>query len=324
MSQKELLLVDDETRILRALKAIFRSEYKVHATTDCQEALHILRTKKINTIISDQRMPEMRGVDLLHKVKSISPNTMRLLLTGYSDIASTLDAINKGEVYRFVTKPWGVTEIRKVISEAMDISEKLYKENPTLVESLDVKEANDVTVKEGIKVNIHSDILVLDEQKTVIDLMNEMFSEQANIHYASSIENATKIFTKKPIQVVIVNIPIGKKEYLAFLKIIKKSYPSIVTVAVMSENNAEDIINLINEGQVYRYLPISMPVGRTRLSIQSAINYAAKINKNPVLARKHQVEIDTSTNIISDDNKSTIIKSMLLLKKRIFSWRAAS
>lgn len=320
MSQKELLLVDDEARILRALKAIFRSEYKVHTTTNCQEALQILHTKRINTIISDQRMPEMRGVDLLDKVKFISPNTMRLLLTGYSDITSTLDAINKGEVYRFITKPWDVVEIRKIIADAMDISERLYKEAPSKVEP---KQAEKMLFEKDITIQVRADILLLDEQKTIVDVINGMFSEKQNIHSVASIGDASQIFEENPIQVVIVNIAAGKKEYLAFLKLIKKSYPSIVTVAVMAENNADEIINLINEGQIYRYLPLSLPVGRTKLSIQSAINYAAKINANPVLAARHQVEVDRSTNVMAEDSKNTIIKSMLLLKKRFFSWSVA-
>jgi len=82
---------DDKTIIT----AVFRSGYQVRTTTDCQEALRILQAEQVNTIISDQRMPEMRGVDLLYQARKISPNTMRLLLTGYSDIPSILDAINQ-------------------------------------------------------------------------------------------------------------------------------------------------------------------------------------------------------------------------------------
>jgi len=130
MSGKVLLIVDDESRVLRSLKAIFRSGYQVRTTTNCLEALQILKNEKINTIISDQRMPEMRGVDLLHQARQISPNTMRLLLTGYSDASSTRDAINEGEVYRYITKPWGQDEIQSVVADAMKISQNLFRVDP--------------------------------------------------------------------------------------------------------------------------------------------------------------------------------------------------
>jgi response regulator RpfG family c-di-GMP phosphodiesterase len=112
MTKETLLIVDDESRILRSLRAVFRAGYQVRTTTDCKEALQILKIEQVSAIISDQRMPEMRGVDLLNQARQISPNTMRLLMTGYSDVSSILDAINQGEVYRYITKPWGAKTLR--------------------------------------------------------------------------------------------------------------------------------------------------------------------------------------------------------------------
>jgi DNA-binding NtrC family response regulator len=315
MSKGLLLIVDDESRVLRSLKAVFRSTYQVKTTSDCQEALQIIRDNPVNTIISDQRMPEMRGVDLLNKVKEISPNTMRLLLTGYSDIPSILDAINEGEVYRYITKPWGQDEIQTVISDAMQISKKLFHADQ--VPSYDGSAVSSQTAETG-----KTELLVLDTQKVIFDMVNKLFSNSCVVHYSNTIDASTEVFARRPVKVVVVNVPKGDADYLSFLKLIKSEYPQIVTIAVMAENDADDIINLINQGQIYRYIPVTVPAGRTRICIQSAIKYANRLNMNPVLAERHGVAKNTTMDSIGVENKSRIIKSMSLLKKRLFGLRA--
>ncbi|MCZ6579440.1 MAG: response regulator [Gammaproteobacteria bacterium] len=309
MTTETLLIVDDETRILRALKAVFRSGYRVRTTTNCSEALHILKTEQVNAIISDQRMPEMRGVDLLNRARRISPNTMRLLMTGYSDVSSILDAINQGEVYRYITKPWGQDEIQAVVANAVKISQKLYDVDhaPTY----DATTATDYAEK--------TELLVLDRRQTIYEVVRNQFSESCIVHYSQTIEDTVKIFVRRPVKVVIVNVPRGNSDYLSFLKLIKGQHPSIVTIAVMAESDADQIIDLINQGQIYRYLPVTIPPGRTRICIQSAINYANRLQANPVLAERHRVEKDETPESISQVNRRRIVESMSMLKRRLFS-----
>lgn len=309
MTTETLLIVDDETRILRSLKAVFRSGYRVRTTTNCSEALHILKTEQVNAIISDQRMPEMRGVDLLNRARRISPNTMRLLMTGYSDVSSILDAINQGEVYRYITKPWGQDEIRAVVANAVKISQKLYD-----VDHAPTYDATTVTNSAE-----KTELLVLDRRQTICEIVRSQFSESCIVHYSQTIEDTVKIFVRRPVKVVIVNVPQGNIDYLSFLKLIKSQHPSIVTIAVMAESDAAQIINLINQGQIYRYLPVTIPPGRTRICIQSAINYANRLQANPVLAERHRVEKDETPESISQVNRRRIVESMSMLKRRLFS-----
>jgi DNA-binding NtrC family response regulator len=307
MTREVLLIVDDESRVLRSLKAIFRSGYQVRTTTSCGEALQILKNEKVNTIISDQRMPEMRGVDLLHQAKTISPNTMRLMLTGYSDISSTQDAVNEGEVYRFITKPWRQQEIQTIVSNAMKISHKLA--NADHAPSYDA-----TTVDETIEM---SDLLVLDEDNDVCNIVKNLFRESSHVHHARTIEETVKIFVRRPVKVIIVNVPPGNSDYLSFLKLVKRQHPMIVTIAMMAESNSDEIVSLINQGQIYRYIPASVPTGRTRICVQSAINYANRLSKNPVLADRHLVEEDETPESISQVNRSRLIESMAMLKRRL-------
>jgi len=115
--QARLLLIDDEERILTALKSLFKARYHVFATTDPEKALDFIGKYHIHTIISDQRMPQMQGVELLRRSRDISPRSVRILLTGYSDLASIVGSINDGEVYRFISKPWD--NIEEAISSAV-------------------------------------------------------------------------------------------------------------------------------------------------------------------------------------------------------------
>jgi len=93
-----VLYVDDEQNNLLSFKAAFRREFNVHTAISGHEALEIVKNEDIDIIITDQRMPNMTGVEFLQNVIPIAPNPIRILLTGYSDINAVVDAINKGEV----------------------------------------------------------------------------------------------------------------------------------------------------------------------------------------------------------------------------------
>src|SRR5690606_26800359 len=101
-----VLYVDDEISNLHAFNAAFRREFKIITANSGQEGLEALKgSEKMHVVITDQRMPGMTGIEFLQQVKQKYPEAMRVLLTGYADINAVIDAINKGEVYRYVTKP---------------------------------------------------------------------------------------------------------------------------------------------------------------------------------------------------------------------------
>ncbi len=125
VKKARILFVDDEERILTALRSIFRMNYHVFTATNGAEALELIRKFQPHVVVSDQRMPEMTGVELLRQVKAVAPATVRLLLTGYSDLASIVGSVNEGEVFRFVSKPWDNQDIQKTIGEAAAIAQEL-------------------------------------------------------------------------------------------------------------------------------------------------------------------------------------------------------
>ena len=115
-----LLCVDDEPNILSSLRRLFRAKgYRVLTAESGAAGLALLETEAVDLVISDMRMPEMDGAEFLEHVRSRHPDTVRLLLTGYSDITSILAAINRGEIYRYITKPWDDNDIQLLVRDAL-------------------------------------------------------------------------------------------------------------------------------------------------------------------------------------------------------------
>lgn len=134
-----ILLVDDEKDNLEALSRLLRGAFKVTAVQSPVEALQLLAHQDFHVIVSDQRMPALTGVELLEKAKKLSPHSTRILLTGYTDIESVIDAINRGHIYRYISKPWDPEEFKLILKQADEaylIRKELEEKNIALQNSL--------------------------------------------------------------------------------------------------------------------------------------------------------------------------------------------
>jgi len=123
-----ILYVDDELNNLISFKAAFRIKYNILTAISAEEAKKILRTNTVNIIITDQRMPQMTGVEFLESILEEFPDPMRLLLTGYTDMNAVIDAINKGKVFHYLTKPWNEDELDMAINRAYDVYNQKMEE----------------------------------------------------------------------------------------------------------------------------------------------------------------------------------------------------
>lgn len=113
-----LLIVDDERGILNTLEESFRDMFKVYTANSGSEALQIFRANEIHLVLSDQRMPEMTGVELFAKLKEINPTPVRILITGYSDINVVIRGLNEGLMWQYVTKPWDTEDLKTLLRRA--------------------------------------------------------------------------------------------------------------------------------------------------------------------------------------------------------------
>lgn len=135
-----ILVVDDEASILRSVQRLLRRQYNILTTTSVQEAFSLLEEHEIHLVMSDQRMPTMTGVEFLTFVKECYPECVRILFTGYTDTQSAIEAINSGQVYCYISKPWDPDNLRLMIAQATERYE-LLRERRHLLNQL--QEANE-------------------------------------------------------------------------------------------------------------------------------------------------------------------------------------
>jgi len=159
-----ILYVDDEPQNLYLFRSFFEQEYNVITAASGTEALAILSEQEIQVLLADQRMPGINGIQLLETVAQEYPETVRVLVTGYSDVDVVIDAINRGAVYRYLSKPWDIDEIKATIRNAIEVYE-LKKKNQTLIGSLHRK------IEELDFLNeLQLDLKGLTESESVVDI----------------------------------------------------------------------------------------------------------------------------------------------------------
>ncbi len=121
MTADSVLFVDDEQNILSAVKRLFISDpVSVLTATSALEGMELIQSNTVSVIVSDNMMPSMNGVDFLAWTKTVSPDSVRILMTGYADLHATIEAINRGEIFRFITKPWNDMELRKTVLDSVN------------------------------------------------------------------------------------------------------------------------------------------------------------------------------------------------------------
>jgi serine phosphatase RsbU (regulator of sigma subunit) len=168
-----ILYLDDERDNLIVFNSAFRRDYEVHLASSGLEGIEILRKHEIMVIITDQRMPEMTGIQFLEKIIPDYPYAIRMIMTGFSDIEAIIQAINTGRVYRYITKPWNKEELKINIDKAIEIYQ-LRSQNRKLIQ--DLREANQ-TLEQKIR-----------ERTQKIELQNREIT--CSIQYASRIQSA--------------------------------------------------------------------------------------------------------------------------------------
>jgi len=133
-SKHSILVVDDEEEILHSLRGLLRMEFNVYTANSGREAIKILEQEPIHIILSDQRMPEMAGVELLAQARGERPGAIRVMFTGYTDVKAVIEAINQGQIYRYIAKPWHPDELLTVLREASAAFDRQAGQRRLLIE----------------------------------------------------------------------------------------------------------------------------------------------------------------------------------------------
>ncbi len=301
-SKPRILLVDDEERILRTLTMLLRMQYQVFSTTDGHEALKILQQEKINVLISDQRMPTMIGTELLEKAKNLSPNTVRILLTGYADVEAAMDSVNDGEIFRYINKPWGPKELRDTVADAVNIAAKLEKVN---VPSFPVP----VPAK-GLT------CLVLDEDVAVFETVKELMGTQHNVLWRTTIASALTVLATQPIAILVTELQLADGDASIMIKTLKREYPDLLTIINTCFKDTQRVASLINQAQVYRYLPKPLRKGLLAKSLESTLARYKQLQDVPVL--KEAIKLEQSTDVQENVVSSKIADYLSRLRAKGF------
>ncbi len=243
----------------------------------------------------------MEGVELLRQAKEISPNTLRLLLTGYADLKAIVDSINEGEVFRFINKPWDNDALRALVDLAMraaietgDISEP---SGQTTAIVLDDSAAHHLGLissaqpkKEVLDPILDAGILVLDDGEEILQQVQRLVGIAIPVYGANSVESALAYLNTSPIGVVISEVEVNSVDTTDFIKLLKAEYPAVMTIVLTHQMDASTAVELINQGQVFRYL--RRPIGDNwlRLSLQQGMQFYQRHCHDPKLLVRHQVE----------------------------------
>lgn len=183
-SVASILFVDDESSILSALKRLFRPEgYTIFTAESGALGLEIIRTNQIDVVVSDMRMPEMDGAAFLEKVRNEYPDTVRILLTGYADINSTISAINKGEIHKYISKPIDDQAMLMAVREAVDRA-RLQAENDRLWTLTNQQNEELRTLNNALEARVAARTHEIEQ----INAMLERSFEQLNENYLISIQ----------------------------------------------------------------------------------------------------------------------------------------
>jgi eukaryotic-like serine/threonine-protein kinase len=236
-ARTKVLFVDDEERILTALEALFRADYEVLTAQGAEAAMELLKSNPVQIVVSDQRMPGMAGVELLREVRKVAPRTVRILLTGYSDLAAMVGSINEGEVFRFVKKPWDNDEIRGVMKEAAEVAAKVAPPPAAKLRAAKVA----------------ASVLVIDNETALAQGLRRML-EGVTVHGASSAAEAAKVLQSNDVAAVVADLRAGATGLVSLFKLLKSKRPNTLTLLLAAQPDSEVVVDLINQAHVHRYL----------------------------------------------------------------------
>lgn len=417
-----ILMIDDEERILRSLSVLFKQSHQVFKTSDPEEFMQILQREHIHVIISDQRMPKRKGSDLLRDARQISPNSMRILLTGYADLDAVVASINEGEIFRYITKPWDPNELKRTVAKATEIAIKLQRrtaakhgqaaseeirtvpdsfslddlDNPdsatktpaqvkrkatnaspakrsvkaesttahkstkdddkqrvtktvngqahpsqahsSRAESLrtetsksDVRkpapsqiehetsrerprkatasaleqstrqhapqqksrvtvETADVQTDTGLNI-AKEKVLVIDDSPVMYNKIKSLFVSKYDVSFADDLESATEQLAQNDIAVAVCDTKLNGVDIAPIIKTLKQTSPELVSIVITSFQDTGMLIDLINEGQIYRCLPKPISTNMLDKSVRHAINHYHMLKSDPTEQLRHTVEV---------------------------------
>lgn len=316
-----ILFVDDEENILRTMKLIFGKTHTVYLASSGEAALKVLQNKKheIKVIVCDQRMPNMLGVEVLREAMTVSPLTMRILLTGYSDVSDIIDSINQAEIFRYIMKPWKNGYLKEIVQLAIEAADQTADITPNSGDD-DVTEIPGETLLE-VPTTIDTDILVIDDDDGTHRLISGFFNTKSKVYYAQTLAEALEILEKNPnINFIVSELFVNDEQATSILTTIKSQAPHIVIMILTSYRDSELLFKLINEGQIFRFLLKPSSSKMVGISLVRGLEKSKELKSNQKLHARYLVDSasntaqSNTTTKTSKNEKSLIARALGVFK----------
>lgn len=275
-----ILFVDDEERILRSLALQFRRHYEVLTESDPLRALQRLRDEHIHVLVSDQRMPQMSGAQLLAEAREIAPDTLRILLTGYSDLDAAVEALNSGGIFRYLTKPWDQQEMAFTLRQAAELA---------------VRQAQPLLASTHEQLSAPLSLLLLDDEPDTLAVVGEFCVAGGHrLLRARNLAEAMLQLNNERVDILVSDLKLAGEDTAPLLKTLAQAHPRLLSLVVTPFQDTQALLRLVNEAQIFRYLPKPIRRGLFDKGLKAAAEQAAIWRAQPqqVVSRLAEVPRD--------------------------------
>ncbi|HIQ44227.1 MULTISPECIES: response regulator [Pseudomonadaceae] len=275
-----ILFVDDEERILRSLALQFRRHYEVLTESDPLRALQRLRDEHIHVLVSDQRMPQMSGAQLLAEAREIAPDTLRILLTGYSDLDAAVEALNNGGIFRYLTKPWDQQEMAFTLRQAAELA---------------VRQAQPLLATTHEQLSAPLSLLLLDDEPDTLAVVGEFCVAGGHrLLRARNLAEAMLQLNNERVDILVSDLKLAGEDTAPLLKTLAQAHPRLLSLVVTPFQDTQALLRLVNEAQIFRYLPKPIRRGLFDKGLKAAAEQAAIWRAQPqqVVSRLAEVPRD--------------------------------
>lgn len=272
-----ILFVDDEERILRSLAMQFRRQYEVLTESDPRRALERLKSEPVQIIVSDQRMPQMSGAELLAEAREIAPETLRILLTGYSDLDAAVEALNSGGIFRYLTKPWDQQEMAFTLRQAAEIA---------------TRQAQALVLPTSSRLAAPLSVLLLDDEPDTLAAVGEFCVEGGHkLLRVRNLAEALVLLNNEPVDLLVSDLKLAGEEVAPLLKSLAQAHPRLLSLVVTPFCDTQALLKLINEAQIFRYLPKPIRRGLFEKGLKAAAEQALLWRTQPAQAITRLAEV---------------------------------
>jgi DNA-binding NtrC family response regulator len=269
----KVLCVDDEPALLRSLRWVLRGEFEVAIAQDGVQALALLGAERFDVILSDQRMPGMTGTEFLQRAKVLAPHSMRLLLTGYADFSAVVCALNEGDVFRFISKPWDNHKLVQAVQEAARLAR---------MSRMGWSDFQDTAV-EAPGQAAREDVLLVQADIALNTACTAACQGLARLLVAQDAADALTLLAQRRVAVVVIQQRPGAGDTKTLVRSIKRRRPRLSVVVCSAQPDIHSLQRLINEGLITRYVALPTDTEYLRLSIEGAVQRHVELNARPSL-----------------------------------------